>query len=478
MIRSSVETGDGAFTDKVVEVFGDLATDKRRLPASRLQSHGLPAFVGEWVLDSLVPGMGPISPSEAERALSWTTRNVPQPGDAQAIRFRLQQGETVRLLTPVQVEVILRRNRQDRVAKLALIGIEDAYISPHLVEQYPDLLQQGMWGICEVVNSEEGPALVSFKPMQSTVDLALYKQARANFTLEEWRHLMISSMGYAPEAYTEPQQILLLARLLPLVQKSMHILELAPKGTGKSYVYENISPRVRVVSGGNVSPAVLFVNNATGQWGILARFKVVVLDEVQRAKFEKAEEVIGALKGFLANGLLTRGGLNEAPSDCGLVMLANIELDEQHRPLVEPLVANLPPFLRETAFLDRLRGLIPGWELPKLGSSCFAHGVGLKSDFFGDVLLSLRDDLMPDQLCERRIRLAGEGGIRNERAIRSIASGYVKLLFPDGRFSAEEFVRFCVKPAVKLRQLIWDQLYALDAEFRKYDRELRYELTS
>src|SRR5690606_16133249 len=125
----------------------------------------------------------------------------------------------------------------------------------------------------------------------------------------------------------------------------MHLIELAPRGTGKSYVYENISPRVRLLSGGSVSTAVLFVNNASGQWGLLARYKVVVLDEVQTLRFEKPEEIVGGLKGFLANARLTRGGLHESSSDCGLVMLANITLDAQQQPIVSPLIKELPEFL-------------------------------------------------------------------------------------------------------------------------------------
>ena len=201
-----------------------------------------------------------------------------------------------------------------------------------------------MWGITELIRTQEGLSVASFKPMQASVDLGLWKEARQEFTLEEWRALLILSMGYSQLAFAEEQQGLLLCRLLPLVQKNMHMMELAPKGTGKSYIYENISPHVRLISGGNVSPAVLFVNNATGQSGLLARFSVVVLDKVQTLKFERPEEIVGGLKGYLANGRLTRGGLHEIASDCGLVMLANISLDEQQRPIADP-------YVREAAIL-------------------------------------------------------------------------------------------------------------------------------
>lgn len=269
----------------------------------------------------------------------------------------------------------------------------------------------------------------------------------------------------------------MLCRLLPLVQKNMHLMELAPKGTGKSYIYENVSPKVRLVSGGNVSPAVLFVNNMSGQPGLLARFAVVVLDEVQTLKFEKPEEIIGGLKGYLANGKLTRGGLYEMGSDCGLVMLANILLDSEQQPLTEPLVRELPNFLQETAFLDRIRGLIPGWKLPKLSGECFARGIGLKSDFFGDALIAMRNDLEHDQRCARRIQLKGKKVYkRNEDAVRSIASGLLKIMFPHGIVSDADFNYYCVRPAKQLRQLIWEQLQILDAEYRQYESDISYEI--
>lgn len=462
---------------KVRRVFGDLAIDKRRLPASQLQKRGIPAYVGEWLLDTIVPGDGPLTSAEADRVQTWADKYIPGPGDANQLKSRLIDGEILKILTVVQVDVVLTRKRQEKVAKMSLLGIGDAYVADSLVQQYPDLLNQGMWGVVELINTQEGVAINTFRPMQASVNLKLYKEARQEFTLAEWRALMLVSMGYNPQAFTEEEQIWLLCRLLPLAQKNMHMMELAPKGTGKSYVYENISPRVRLVSGGNISPAVLFVNNASGQWGLLARYAVLVLDEVQTLKFEKPEEIVGGLKGFLANGRLTRGGLHETASDCGLVMLANIALDNEQRPIRELLVSELPDFLQETAFLDRLRAIIPGWRIRKLSGECFAQSVGLKSDFFGDALLALRDDLEFDQRCARRIQLRG-GKIykRNEDAVRNIASGLMKILFPHGELTDQEFRQYCLDPATALRQRIWNELQILDGEYRQYESQIYYEL--
>ncbi len=464
--------------EKVARVFGRLAIDKRRLPSSQLQKRGVPAYVAEWVLDSIVPGIGQLTREEADKVQAWAAQRIPGSGDQELIKYRLVQGETVKILTPVQTEVRLRRGSSETVAELSLLGLDDVLIGDDLLQQYPDLLKQGMWGVTEVVNTSNGVAITGFRPMQATVNLDLYKQARKEFTLCEWRDLMLTSMGYSSATFSESEQLVLLCRLLPLVQKNLHLMELAPKGTGKSYLYENISPKVRLVSGGNISPAVLFVNNASGQWGLLARFAVVVLDEVQTLKFQQPEEIVGGLKGYLANGVLTRGGLYQTASDSSFVLLANIALDEQQRPVRDVLVEELPDFLRETAFLDRLKGIIPGWETQKLSSRSFADSVGLKADFFGDALLALREDLSADQYAARRIELLGERAYkRNQEAVRSIASGMMKILFPHGETSDEDFERCCLRPAMKMRQLIWDQLYNLDAEYRQYERIIKCRLT-
>lgn len=470
--------------NKVAEVFGPIAIDKRRLLGSQLTRRGVPAYVAEWVLETVVPGRGPLTAEESVKLQDWVARAIPGPGDQNVIKHRIAQGEIVRVLTPVQVEVDLRRQQKGKpphFAKLSLLGIDDAFIPAGILDQYKDLLRQGMWGVVSIAGDPDGPCITEFKPMQAVVNLPLFKQARAEFTLDQWHSLLLVSMGYSPEGFSEDEKLLLLCRLIPLVEKNMNLMELAPKGTGKSYMYENINPRVRVISGGNVSPAVLFVNNSSGQWGLLARFSVVVLDEVQTLKFEKPEEIIGALKGYLANGKITRGGLHETASDCGLVLLANIALDDESRPLHEIVVEELPELLKETAFLDRIRGMLPGWKLPKLSGQLLigpesATTVGLKSDFFGDVLLSLRDDLTANQYCARQVRLKGDRPYRrNEDAIQSLASGLMKIQFPHGEVEPADFFRYCVRPAVQLRQLVWEQLYALDLEYRQWGHYLEVE---
>lgn len=174
---------------------------------------------------------------------------------------------------------------------------------------------------------------------------------------------------------------------------------------------------------------------------------------------------------------MTRGGLHETASDCGLVLLANIQLDHNQMPTTFPLVSELPGFLQETAFLDRIKGIIPGWEIPKLSNDSFAKSLGLKADFFGDALISMREDFIHDQLASQKIKFLGDKVYkRNADAVTAIASGMMKILFPNAELSNVEFERYCVKPAKRLRQLVWDQLQALDSEYRQYASSILVEV--
>jgi len=210
--------------EKIIQVFGNLAIDKRRLPMSQLSKKGIPAYVAEWVLDTLVPGNGELTASEATKVQTWASKYLPSPDEANIIKNRLLDGQLVKILTPVNVEVVLNRRKQDRVGKLSLIGISDAYIPDTFVQKYRDLLNHGMWGVTEIANTDEGVSISSFKPMQAIIDLELYKKAREEFSLSEWQHLLLTSMGYDPNLFNEREKIFLLTRMLPLVQKNLHIM--------------------------------------------------------------------------------------------------------------------------------------------------------------------------------------------------------------------------------------------------------------
>ncbi len=462
---------------KIRNTFGNLAMSKKRLPSSGLTKLGIPAYVAEWVLEEIVPGEGIVTETELETLGNFASQMIPRKNEENVYKNKLFSGDTVSILAHMSVEVTINRKSEDRFAKIPALNFNDCVIPDSLVEQNENLLKQGMWGLVELTksNGQEGIQVIGFEPMQGSVNLKQFLEKRSEFNDDEWREMILLSCGYNPRAYNINQQIWILCRLLPLVQKNMHLMELAPKGTGKSFIYENISPRVRLTAG-NISPAVLFFNNRTGQPGLLARFDVLVLDEIQRIKFEQPENIISNLKTYLANGRITRGGLADIPSDCGLVMLANISLDQNQKPVNDLIIAELPKFMHETAFLDRFRGIIPGWEIPKFRQDCIAEGVGLKADFFSDTLTALRYETHYDEWVKNRLDFEEGISIRDQNAIISCTSGLLKILYPDFQISSDAFFNFCVNPALEMRQIVRNQLWQLDEEFRQYERDLKVKV--
>jgi len=247
----------------------------------------------------------------------------------------------------------------------------------------------------------------------------------------------------------------------------------APKGTGKSFVFENISSKIALISGGKITPAKLFIDGRTKEIGLLGRHDVVALDEVQSLTFENPDEIIGPLKNYLASGRYNRSGFADVSSDCSLVMLANIELDEQQRPKNEyNLTSNLPKFFSETAFLDRFAGISPGWKIPKFQREMTAFQVGLKMDFFGEALLSLRQDNRFISYVQQHTQFDKNATVRDQNGILKSAAGFLKIMYPHLNLTLTDYQRDCLQPATQLRQAVRNLLYHLDDEFKQTEREI------
>ncbi|NEQ47461.1 MAG: BREX system Lon protease-like protein BrxL [Leptolyngbya sp. SIOISBB] len=470
-------------SDRVCEVFGNLSIDKTRLPSSGLTGAGVPSFVAEWLLDKVVPGSGSLSTTEAEKINAFVSKAFPRKDDANVINFKLTQGDIYKLIALLKVRVKLEQGKgaiPDPEAQIPVLSLNKCAIPTDLIERHEMLLRQGVWGKISLGLLPDGtPEVIDFDPFQcSNVELGAYAACRKQFSTAEWRDLMFCSMGYNPEhpKYTLDAKTWMLARLLPLVEANYHLMELAPKGTGKSYVYENISSKVSLVSGGRVSRAQLFFNARTREVGILGRHDVVVLDEVQSLTFDNPDEAIGPLKTYLASNRFNCGGYQEISSDCSLMLLANIELDDRLQPKhPDNLIVDLPVFFSETALLDRFAGIVPGWEIPKFTRDMAASQVGLKMDFFGEALLSLRRDNRYFTYAQNHTKFDQSASVRDQNAILKSASGFLKILYPHLDLTLMDYERDCLKPACKLRQAIRDSEYTLDDEFHQFGRDILVE---
>jgi len=465
--------------EKVIDVFGEVCIDKTLVAAAGIgteSSRSIPTFVAEWLVDRHCP-TGVLDDDAKVGIHEFIRRHLPSKDQKNDIKYALKSGKSLVILDNYSVSVDLQTNRLR--LKIPCIDEPNACIEQFIVDENPMLLIRGIWGAGRLTyrppssgtRSRQGEVwMIDFKPMQvRALDLDYYCQAREEFSVAEWLALLVTSMGYNPGVYNTPaKQLILLGRLIPLVHGRINLIELAPKGTGKSYIYTNLSRHVWTVSGGKISAAVLFYDErGKGTEGLLTRCDVVVFDEVQTLSFDNPGLVVGTLKVYMEAGEFRKGNFR-ATADCGIVMLGNIPIDSGGRPTSQLLLETLPSFLHETAFLDRIHGILPGWELPRIRTQALAKGVGFKADFLGEVLHALRNRTDDLEYVKSHTRIIGTDDLRDVRAIQRLAAGYLKLLFPNLKPTADEFYEYCLQPAISLRQRIRDQLSQMDAEYKQF----------
>lgn len=448
--------------EKVRTVFGPLAVRKDLARGELFQK--IPRYVTEFLIAKYVD---PEDPAPGlERVKRLVEEHYPGHGQAQVIRHRLMQQGSFVLLDEIDVRVDLEAGIY--WARIPSLDENRARIRPGLADRYPALLAGGMWGTARLRYTPDFELkgriypieIVAFEPFQArATNLDSYLQARKTFTTEEWIDLLLRSVGYEPTALSGRRaKLLLLARLLPLVESNLNIIELGPRQTGKTFLLRNTSPHAFIVSGGKATPANLFVNLATGQLGLIGTRKVVFFDEIAHTQFGDAATTLSIFKDYMESGQFSRGNKTYV-SDASIVFAGNIEVENDlPSPSYPHLFAVLPPEIQDVALLDRLHGFIPGWELPKISPQLLAKGYGLVTDYLADVFNQLRNSTFQDLV--RNLGLADSFTQRDKRAVARLVSGLAKLLFPHGEFSEDELKEIAAL-AVELRQRVYNQLTIL-----------------
>lgn len=459
------------FEEKALDYYGEVVINKHLIHEAGFGARAIPTYVGEWILGAYAQD-GELTAESREKIATFLARYLPTKGQKDEIKNRLLKMETVQLLDDYHVAVNLRTG--ERNLAIPLLDISDARVSGHIVDNNALLVTSGVWGIGDLFyippesKTERGQVWVrEFRPFQiSNIDYDYFCHCRQYFEFEEWLDLMVSSMGFNPAAQSLRQKMILMTRLVPVAQPRVNLIELAPKGTGKSFVYDNLSRYARVIGGGKITPAAVFHNLATSTPGLVTRYDVIVLDEVQSISGDSAGELVAGLKVYLESGRYSRGSAM-GTAEASFVMLGNVTLDEQHRPihLEDGLFREIPNFLRETAFVDRIHGLISGWDMERVTKDTPSRSLGFKGDFFSEVLHVMRRMPQYDEYVSENMTLINCNDLRDRKAIARVAAGFLKLLFPDLQPSREQFREFCVKPAVELRQQVRDELHKLDPEY-------------
>lgn len=362
------------------------------------------------------------------------------------------------------------------LATIPTLRLADARIDAELVSQHERMLTGGFYAEVTlsydtVIAQEKGgrpfgvDAIREIQLSKREV-LDLLAEARKGFTTEEWKELLFRSIGIEPAELSERQKNALLLRMVPFVERNYNMVELGPRGTGKSHLFQQVSPYAHLISGGKATVARMFVNNSTGQRGLVCQYDVVCFDEVSGISFDQKDGV-NIMKGYMESGEFSRGK-ESIRADGSIVLVGNFDVDVEHQQRIGHLFGPMPPEMRDdTAFMDRIHAYLPGWDIPKIRKELMTDHFGLVSDFLSECWTQLRNESRVSQL-QNRVFFGGALSGRDTNAVNKTVSGLLKLLYPSAAAEVpDEDLEWAVRIALEGRRRVKEQQKRIGAaEFR------------
>ncbi len=354
-------------------------------------------------------------------------------------------------------------------AAFSNLGVKKILVDAGTVKQHPKLLVSGVWCIAdleyEVVEDPNSSPwiLSSIKPIQlSHFDYDGYIEARKKFTTDEWIDLLMQSIGFNPEMFGKRSKLLQIVRLIPYCERNYNLIELGPKGTGKSHIYSEFSPHGILISGGEVTVPKLFVNNNTGKLGLVGYWDAVAFDEFAGRRKRPNKALVDIMKNYMANKSFSRG-VETLGAEASMVFIGNTQHTLPYMLKHSDLFDELPEAYHDSAFLDRLHFYIPGWEVDIIRGEMFSDGYGFVVDYLAEILRTLRNHDF-SQLYADRFHLLSDISTRDLDAINKTFSGLMKIIFPHGEVTekeTEELLQF----AIEGRKRVKDQLMRIDQTY-------------
>lgn len=463
-------------SEKIRQYFSAMSIFKDPVSTSSLfVGRNLPSFVKDFLLKRYMNAQT----GEIDKLALTQFLDMVIPAAQGTVKDRLQSGEEVMLLARFVVYIDLVKNERQFAIPDYGIKQREGIIPEYVYTKYSgDFVEGEKWGIIKLclLPDDDGKKnhiqMVDYKPFKpySTVDVNYLVQARKHFTTSEWIDVMLSAMEYDPDGFVSlTQKVEFLTRLLIFLEPRLNVVELAPKGTGKSYVFGNLSKYGWLVSGGKVTRAKLFFDKTKQQNGIIKNHDFTVFDEIQTIVFQEPAEIQAALKSYLESGKTTIDN-NEFSSECGLMLMGNIPLTETNQPVSNFYFENLPENFRESALLDRFHCFIEGWLLPRVHKGMIFKGWTINVEYFSEILHAMRTQNSYSLLFDQLVKFENKADVRDSTAIKRIATGYMKLLFPhwlrieDVDF--DEFENYCLNPAIHRRGIVKEQCHRIDPEFK------------
>lgn len=468
--------------EKLRYYFSDMIVYKDLKKSNTFATLPLPAFMRDWLLQRFSDADGEL---DVERVKDFVSRRLPHRDEWNRIKDKLvNQGEHVEILAKARVNINVSTSETTFELPDYDLKSSETTIEPCDWEKFNESLLTGResWGICKLryrlpKDKPKTPGkikLVDFKPFcPYEIDLDFYKDARSNFDVKEWIDVLLGAIDYNADGFQNSQEKLtMLTRLLPFVEKRLNLIELAPKGTGKTTVYGRLSRYGWLSSGNKLTRAQLLYNVRTGEEGLLTSNDYLVLDEIQSQEFSDSDEIVGGLKNYMEQGVCTVAG-REIKGDTSVVLSGNIAKELMDKDGYANMFGDLPEFTQQTAFLERFHGFIRGWNLPRINENLKISGWALNSEYFTTILHELRSDLDYRQIVDEIVIAPHNADTRHLEAMKRIATAYLKLLFPHVReardVDAREFEQYCLRPASKMRSIILYQMGLLDNEYEGKD---------
>jgi len=372
-----------------------------------------------------------------------------------------------------RISVALNEKTDAYEAVFENLSIKRVSIDSGTVKANPKLLVSGVWCIAEVRYefSEEAKVspwgLDSLKPIQiAGVDFDSFVEARKQFSTEEWIDLLMQSIGFDPTAFGRRSKLLQLMRLIPFVERNYNLIELGPKGTGKSHVYSEFSPHGQLISGGEVSIPKLFVNNQNGRIGLVGYWDVVAFDEFAGREKSANKALVDIMKNYMANKTFSRG-ISTLGAEASFAFVGNTAHNVPYMLKNSDLFEELPAQYHDSAFIDRLHAYLPGWEVEVIRGDMFTSGFGFIVDYLAEILRHLRGDDLSNRY-QQHFTVGPQISTRDRDAINKTMSGFTKLLFPAGGETETE-VEELLRLAMESRKRVKDQLKRIDPTYPPVD---------
>lgn len=412
-----------------------------------------------------------------EKVKSIISNHFVHRDEAEVIKSVIREKGNHRIIDKISVKLNDKADRYE--ARFSNLGLNNIPIADQIVKDNPKILTEGVWSLINVaylaVEERNTPPWIieSVKPIQiSNVDIQDYKEVRSQFSTTEWMDLLMQSIGLNPEEFSTRSKLIQLARLIPFTENNYNLIELGPKGTGKSHIYSELSPHGILISGGEVSKAKLFVNNSNGNIGLVGYWDVIAYDEFAGKSKKVDRGLVDIMKNYMANKSFSRG-TDVYQAEASMVFVGNTDHSVSYMMKHSHLFDALPKDYQDTAFLDRIHAYIPGWEVSKLRNELFTSDFGFIVDYIAEVLKALRKEDY-SKIYQQYFTLSNSITTRDKVGIEKTFSGLIKILHPDLNVSKED-VKLILDFAIECRKRVKDQLIKMDETFNEDPVTFSYE---